>query len=168
MTQEKELTLELNFEYTEKEMVKARRNWLFLSKTITKAQLFIMGLLGLFVIVEDVLGWENALLIWLGALWGVLMLMYLFIYFVHPIYVYRKTEKYQHPYKLILTEKEIVFETQGISSQMTWDIYDKYLENEEFLYLMQGKHYFTLIPKRVLDSEEKKEVMKNLLENHFK
>ncbi len=145
--------MEITFTYSKKEWIEARRNYLLLSKTITKLQivitlLFTLSLLLLSYYLKDDILYRILFFIDILSV-GILS----FLYILQPILLFSVTLKYQSPYRMKFTEDKINFETLGISSVLNWNIYHGYLENKRYIFLLRDKHNYTMIPKRAFKNK---------------
>ncbi len=146
--------MEILFTYSKNEWINGRRNYLFLSRTITKMQivitlLFTLSLIFLFPLLKDSILY---IILFFVAVLSVLLLF--FLYILQPILLFYAASKYQHPYKMQFTKENIYFETLGISSVLSWNIYNDYIESNKYFFLLQDKHNYTLIPKRVFENDD--------------
>lgn len=159
--------VEIEFLYTKEEWIDGRRKFLLQSRTIKKLDIMVLAvmiIINVFSVSHYQFSTFNVILGVFTVLFGALLFL---LYVIQPALLYQKGEKYHHPYIIIFNEEDLIFETQGISSVLSWDIYSSYLENSKYFYLMQGKNIYTLIPKRVFASGEDLERFKKLLQAHF-
>lgn len=159
--------IQLTFTYTKEEWVEARRAYLLLTKAVTRFQMACMALIAGFLAFSISRYGLTTSLAGLTVLFLIVIGMHLFAYFIQPSWIFGSTKKYHGEYRLWFSEQEIRFETQGISSTLGWSNYDGYLENSSFFYLLQGKHYYLLIPKRVFPTPEGPVEFKALLDTMF-
>lgn len=157
--------MEIEFTYTKKEWVDGRRKYLFISKVITRMQLFVMALMAVFFIISAAVYGFGVINIALGVVLALLALELVFIYVVQPGMLYKATDKYHSRYRLVFGEDGLLFETQGIASELKWDIYTGYAQSREYYYLLQGKMNYTLIPRRALSDERGRENFEKLVKS---
>lgn len=151
--------MEIRFKYTKEEWIESRKNYLFLSKTITKFHILILFLITIFIAGYTTVFEIKTLNIILIIMDVLLIIVYIYLYFVQPTYIFDKTKKYHSEYRLSFLENEIRFETDEIQSSLSWNTYSSYLENEKYIFLLQGKINYVMIPKRVFNGETEKEFM---------
>ncbi|WP_313180884.1 YcxB family protein [Lacrimispora sp.] len=159
--------IEVSFSYTKNEWIDGRRKYLLLSKTIKKSDIIALIIAAVVSIFSIIIYKFNTLNIILSIIVAVFTAMLLLLYVLQPIWIFRLTEKYHHPYKMKFSSENISFESQGISSVLSWDIYSSYIENDRYFYLLQGKPNYVLIPKRAFLSDKDELQFKKLLLNHF-
>ena len=141
----------LEFEYTKKEYVEARQNYLLLSGIIKKRDLFILSFLAIIDFAMLITKNINILTVSLGILIPVLCIISSILYFFQPIIFYNKIEKLHNTYHLDFNVQGITFKTQGLSSKIEWNFYEALWENDKFIYLLHSKQMYTLIPKRAFN-----------------
>ena len=62
--------------------------------------------------------------------------------------------KNKHKQKLIFSEKNILYNTNGIESKIEWSFYNRGIETNEAFLLFYGKNMYSVIPKRAVKTEE--------------
>ena len=77
----------------------------------------------------------------------------LIFYFVTPRTTFRREPHFHDLYWLHFSEEEIEFKTEHVNSNLEWSLYQKVWENKNFYLLFYGERLFTIIPKRVFESE---------------
>ena len=160
-------TVELKFQYTEDEYVKAARQYLFASRTITKTKivtliLFLMFSVYYFFSSFSVLG---------GIALGVTLFALILgctLYFYIPIYRFKQTTKYHEEYQLIFSNDGIKFKTPTINSDLKWDIYSQIWENSIFYFLIQAPNVYTTIPKRAFANPSDKQAFEEMVLSNLK
>lgn len=156
--------MELNFTYDKKEWIRGYREYQFLVKRITKMQLVVMALLPFLIGAMICLNGMDGVMSLLIAISAVFYVMAGFVMLIQPHWIYKQTSKYHQPYKMMFSREGIYFEIKDISSKLGWDVYSEYSETKEFVYLLQGKVTYTLIPKRVFVTEKDLEQFRKILE----
>lgn len=155
--------MEVKFTYTKEEWVDGRRKYLFLAKILTRMQLVIMSLMTvLFTVSTSIYGF-GIINTALGVILALLVLELLVVYGIQPSMLYNETDKYHSGYRFVFREDGFLFETQGIASELKWDIYTGYAQSGKYYYLLQGKINYTLIPKRVFTSEQDREIFEKII-----
>lgn len=160
--------VKLTFKYTQNEFVKAERQYLFASKTITKVSIvigvlyLIFSIFYLFLTSFSVLG-IVAIVVALFA-----MTLGSYIYFIAPVYKFKNVSKYQEKYHLAFTHDDIHFQTPSIDSRLKWNIYSEVWENDSFYYLIQIPRVYTIIPKRVFEDSSIIHTFEELIASNIK
>lgn len=75
---------------------------------------------------------------------------------VRPLMIrwwFKHNPKFRETYDLTFDRSGILFRTRSIESRLTWEHYTKVLENERLWLLVYGTRMYTVIPKRVFESE---------------
>lgn len=145
--------IEIKFKYTKEEYVKAFREYLLLTKTIKKRDMIVAILVIIFSTIWLILSKE--ILSAVCLLCGVLFLLLLCnLYYWMPGRNFSQNNKFKEEYNLTFSDEGILFKTDSINSNLKWNTYVDFMENEEFFYLIQAKQVFSLIPKRAFDSVE--------------
>ena len=145
-------TVELTFKYTQAEYVKADRQYLIASKTISKTSIVVLAiflpasLLYLFLSSFSVPG------IIFTAIGVVAAIVGSTLYFYLPLYKFKITPKYKEEYTLTFSNSGITFKTPSIDSTIKWDMYSEIWESNDFYFLIQSPRIYTLIPKRAFGS----------------
>ncbi len=159
--------MELQFQYTKKEWVDARRKYLFLSKTITRWQIVFLAGFSILILLLLIAHKTDTIIIMSAVVIVFAIIMLVILYFVQPIVLFKNTEKYSSMYSFSFQEEEILFEARGISSVIKWDIFQSYVETDQYFYLLQGKMLYTMLPKRVFPSDEAQQQFRDLLILHY-
>ena len=160
--------VELTFKYTRDEYVKAERQYLFASKTITKTSIVVLCVyfpLSLFSIFFSSFGALSvvALAVALFALIGGC-----FLYFYMPAYKFKQTSKYHEEYNLAFAKDGIKFSTPTINSKLKWDVYSELWESGDFYFLIQAPGMYTLIPKRAFANEGERQTFEEIATSNIK
>ena len=143
----------LSFKYTRNEYIKSRRNYLFMNKIIKKADLILVGLLGLFTLYLFLNNGFSTMFIILCILLFILLAISSVLYIFQPGMFYDKIDKFKQQYYLEFKDNKIFFRTDDISSELEWNFYEALWENDDFFYIIHSKEMYTLIPKRVFNNE---------------
>jgi hypothetical protein len=159
-------TVDLQFQYSEKEYVQAAQ--FYLRKTYHTRFNIAVGLLvanaGLmfwFLDLDPTLGY---IFTFLGAL---LLLIYCRAYFALPRQWYERNPKLHEEYHLQFSDEEIVFRSKDVVSTIKWDFYRDVWETDQFYFLLYGKDTFSLIPKRAFAGDWQERTFKHMLEQHI-
>ncbi|WP_313133258.1 YcxB family protein [Anaerocolumna sp.] len=140
-------TVELTFQYTQGEYVKAKRQHIIASKTITKTNVVVLAVYLSFSLWYFFSSFSVLSGFSLGfALFA--LIAGCTLYFYVPIQQFKRTSKYHEEYNLTYTKDGILFKTPTIHSELKWDIYSEFWESTDFYFLIQVSHIYTLIPKR--------------------
>lgn len=156
-------TVQLIFQYTQSEYVRAVRQYLIASKMIRKFDIVLAPLLLLYsigyVFISDfsIFSIIIALIVLIGTVLGS------FLYFFMPIAKFKQTSKYHAEYTMIFSQNAIKWKTQNTESQLKWNIYSELWESNDFYFLIQGPRMYTLIPKRVFASQEEKQIFEEIV-----
>jgi hypothetical protein len=159
-------TVELNFQYSRKEYVKAMRQYLFATNVLSKFANVVLALtlpclfFYLFYIsfMPLVLVLFITLMVWLAVS--------CVAYFYVPSRNFQQIQKLHDWYNLSFSETSIRFNTAKITSELQWSIYSEAWENKEFYFLIQQPQLYTLLPKRAFTPEQE-EAFKKILASVF-
>jgi hypothetical protein len=143
----------ISFQYDKNEYIKAFREYLFLSKIIRKPDLAVVGLLSAVEIILLLWNGFSFYSIVIGSIIIFYLILFLLLYFYQPLNVYLHTPKLHTQYKLTFTNDNIKFKTNDVSSEINWNIYSKVLHCKDFIYLIQSKNIYTILPKRAFHGE---------------
>ena len=144
--------VEITFKYTKAEYVKADRQYLIASKTISKTSIVVLAiflpasLFYLFLSSLSVSGIIFTVVAVVAAIVGSTL------YFYIPYYKFKITPKYNEEYTLTFSDSGIMFKTPGIDSIIKWDTYSEIWESNDFYFLIQAPRMYALIPKRAFRS----------------
>jgi hypothetical protein len=142
------IMVELRFKYSRDEYIKAERQYLFASKTISKTSVVVLvifvpaSIANLFYSSFSVPGVIFAMAAVIFVAFGGALYFYL------PSYKYKQTAKYHEVYALTFSEDCIKFKTPSIDSELKWSVYSELWENDDFYFLIQAPRQYALIPKR--------------------
>lgn len=156
--------VDIKFQYTEKEYVKAVRKYLLVTDTIKKLDL-VLAIIGvpcaLVYFFLASYNWFSILLLVCAVLFtGFIGLQYLYV----PVLTFRKTPKFKEEYHLTFTADGILFETATIHSELKWDAYTAFWESEDCYYLVQEEHVYTILPKRAFGGDAEKLAFERMAE----
>jgi hypothetical protein len=145
-------SVEVRFQYTEREYVKAEREYLFAGRVLSKFIIVFIPLFFVFSLYSLVASRMSPYVgIFSLAVSVVGILFELALYFYVPRRNFKITSKLREKYFLKFSTDGIVFKTQTIDSSLKWDIYSALWESDDFYYLVQQSGNFTLIPKRAFE-----------------
>lgn len=160
--------LELIFKYSQSEYVKAYRQYLIASKTISIPNIIILVLAiafsSAFAIMSKLDVWSVALLVTCFFV----LLIGIILYFLTPIHIFKSTAKFHEEYYLAFSDEKIIFKTATIDSELAWETYTKIWDNKDFYYLIQHPKIYTIIPKRAFLNEEAMQNFERLAESKLK
>ncbi len=154
--------MELSFKYSREEWIEARKDYLKLKKIVNIFQALILLIITIFIVGYIVILGVNLLNTIVLVLDVLLIIVTIYIYYIQPVHIFNATKKYHEEYKLLFLDNEIKFETKEIKSSLSWNTYDSYLENEKYIFLLQGKINYVMIPKRIFNAETEKDFKKLL------
>ena len=156
--------IDIKFQYTEKEYVKAVRKYLLVTDTIKKLDL-VLAIIGvpctLVYFFLSSYNWFSILLLVCAVLFtGFIGLQYLYV----PVMTFRKTPKFQEEYHLTFTGEGILFETATVHSELEWGSYNIFWESEDCYYLVQEEHIYTILPKRAFKGDPERMAFERMAE----
>lgn len=160
--------VELTFKYTQDEYIKAERQYLFASKTITKTSVVILAiyfLLSLVYFFQSSFGVLSIICIGI-ALFA--LITGCILYFYMPVYKFKKTSKYHEEYNLTFSKDGIKFKTSTINSKLSWNIYSEIWESEDFYFLIQAKQIYTIVPQRAFLNLATKQTFEKMVLSNLK
>lgn len=156
-------TVGLVFKYTQKEYVKAARQYMITSKTIRKRDPVFLAVgfaTSIFCLLISSFSAPSialfAAILIVAAIGG-------FLYFYAPVLKFRQTAKYQEEYRLTFSEDGIGFKTPSIDSRLNWSVYPEAWISGDFYFLIQAPQVYTLIPRRAFLSDADMRVFENIL-----
>lgn len=146
--------IEVRFQYTEKEYIQAGRQFLLMNKLLKKSDIVLSIVLLPFALLYLFLSDFSTLSIVVCICTVIYMVIIGILYYLIPKMTYKQNSKLQEEYYLVFSEEGIKFRTNTIHSDLQWDVYKDFLENEAFFYLCQNKQLYSVIPKRAFKDEE--------------
>ena len=158
-------TVELRFQYTQSEYIKAERQYLISSKTIHKYDIALVAVFLLLSIVYMLFSSLSVFSILITGLIIVVTALGSYLYILMPILKFKQTAKYHEEYTLVFSKESIKFKTQSIESEMKWDIYSALWDSHDFYYLIQAPRIYTLIPKRVFKDQNEKQIFEEIAQS---
>ncbi|NLO85657.1 MAG: YcxB family protein [Clostridiales bacterium] len=161
-------TVELVFEYTQAEYIKAERQYLFASKTITKTSIVVIALYLPFSIYYLLSSSCSVLSIIALAVALLGLLMGWGIYFWLPAYKFQQTAKYHEEYHVTFSQDRIIFQTPTIDSDLKWDIYSEIWSSDDFYFLIQAPRIYSLMPKRAFASPAVRQAFEEMAISNLK
>jgi hypothetical protein len=149
-------TVDLEFQYTKGEYVKAARQIQWSSKTskLCCGITLLLTIYGIYMLLSYSL---TKTVVACSVLFVIAILIEAIAFFYVPAMQYNRTLKLQEAYFLSFSPDGIVFKTPSIDSALKWEIYSELLENKDFFFIMQKTGMYTLIPKRVFSSSQEDE-----------
>lgn len=111
--------------------------------------------------------WQSPRSYWVGVacVAGAVLfsLMLLAAFTIIPRIAFRRESKFRDEYFLVFSPEGIHFRTAHIDSQLQWSMYSHVLIDAYSYVLYYGSHQFTVIPKRVFQSVEQRQIFEQLL-----
>lgn len=160
--------VDIRFQYTEREYVKAVQKYLLASGTVRKTDV-VLAIIGvpcaLLVFFLLSLKWLGVLLV-IGTVWFSCVIGYLYWY--GQVMKFRKTPKYKEEYHMVFSEEGILFETATLHSELKWDTYTALWESKECYYLVQTKQIYSILPKRAFAGDVEKTAFERMAEQGVK
>ena len=158
-------TVSLLFRYAENDYVRALRTH-YSSRLRVRFDIvaaIVTALLGVY-------SWRSPDYHWLSvvclAASFVLVLILFAAFVVIPPLVFRSETKFRDDYALTFSQDGIHFRTAHIDSQLQWSMYSRALIDEHSYVLYYGSRQFTVIPKRVFQSAEQRQIFEQLVTQH--
>lgn len=161
-------TVELRFQYTQSEYIRAERQYLISCKIIHK---YDIALVAVFLLLSVVYMLFTSFSIFSILIFGLIIVVTAlgsYLYILMPILKFKQTAKYHEEYTLVFSKETIEFKTQSIESEMKWDIYSALWESHDFYYLIQAPRIYTLIPKRVFKDLNEKRLFEEIVQSRVK
>lgn len=154
--------IHLSFRYAENDYARALRAHYASQLRLPLDILVIIVLIG-----AGFYFWRSPKLHWLAvggiALALIFATVLIVAFTVIPKLVFRRQPKFREDYSLTFSPEGIHFRTAHIDSQLQWSMYSRALIDAHSYVLYYGSHQFTVIPKRVFQSAEQREVFEELL-----
>ena len=141
-------TVSITFKYTQAEYVKAERQYLLASKTITKMNVVVLAIYLPFSLLYLFFSSFSVLSIVAAGVAIFALIAGCALYFYIPAYKFRATAKYQETYHLAFSKDGIEFKTTTIHSELKWDVYSELWESNDFYFLIHAPRRPTLISRR--------------------
>lgn len=160
--------IELKFQYTQSEYVRAERQYLIAAKILHKYDPVLAVLCLLIAMIYMLASAFSTLSVILFGIVILVVIMGCCLYFLMPILKYKNTSKFHEAYTLIFSEDAIYFKTDSIDSELQWNVYSQLWHNDNFYYLIQGVRMYTLIPKRVFKDSDEQEAFEELVQSKLK
>jgi len=142
----------ITFSYTKDEYIKSRRKFLRISNTISNGNivfLIVMTILEIvFLIIHE---------FFFGLIVGMLLIIsYLLVfvlYFIYPQRIYEKNKYLKEKIDCDILDMGIRLRRGKIDSLIEWKNIKAIYESNDFLYLIQDKVNYILIPKRAIKNK---------------
>ena len=156
-------TVTLHFRYSEEEYAAAVRAYmLHTPEVLARLCVFAALLTGGVFMMSLVFDFGLLLsLVWAAAVFAGLAggLLYRF-----PRVRFRKEPKFRDEYHLEFSEEGIHLVTENVDSRLSWGLYTKASEHDNFYLLMYGSNYaMTVVPKRAFTSARQEASFRELL-----
>lgn len=160
-------TVSLTFRYQQSDFTRAMR-----AHYATRLRLWLDITLIVVVVGAGLFLWRSTDLrsfgIFFVAIATAFALMLVWAFFVLPIWIFRSQPKFLDEYQLTFTPEKIHFHTSHIDSELQWTMYTRALVDADSYVLYYGSRTFTLIPKRVFQSDAQREAFEELLTGNLK
>ena len=155
----------LSFRYEEVDYVRALR-----AHYKTRLHLRLDLVIVLLLIGAGLYLWSSPNLHWSGVvalgLAGFFVLLLGTAFFIIPPIAFRREPRFRDDYSLEFSAEGIHFRTAHIDSQLSWSLYSKALVDAHSFILYYGTNSFTLIPRRVFQSVEQRQMFEEMLSKH--
>ncbi len=155
--------ISIQFTYSQDEYVKAFRQYLFASRTMTTVSIIIAGAYFIFTMFYLPLSGFSPLSIAAAAISIIYIVLFWTLYVYVPNFAFKNTVKFQEEYFLSFSDDGISFKTESINSQLKWSIYRQVIETSDFIFLVQNSRMYTIIPKRTFSKSEMLESFRELV-----
>lgn len=161
-------TVALTFQYTQREYVRAARQYLLINKTVHKYDIPLAAVFLVFSVAYLFFSSFGILSILCFGAVVVVTALGCTLYFFMPILKFKQTAKYQEAYTLVFSRDMISFQTASIASEMKWTLYTALWDTHEFYYLIQAPRIYAVIPKRAFKSQTEQQVFEALAQANLK
>lgn len=155
----------VTFTYGRNEYVRAIKHHYFrtlqLRRDIVASVLGV--LIGAYLTFVVRIGWIGWLVMAVGI---ILLAMINYAVFLLPLLIYQSQPKLKDEYRLSFHDSGIDFKTAQIDSKLQWSLYRTWWSDPDFFILYYGKRDLTVIPRRVLNGSEDKQ-LQDLLMRHL-
>ena len=153
------------FRYTESDYVRAMRAHYAsrLRLWLDIPAIFVSGIAGVYLFRSPSLHWLGVASIGFAA---VLVLLLCSAFFVIPTWAFRREPKFRDEYSLTFSQEGIHFKTSHIDSHLQWNIYSKVLIDQHSYVLYYGTGSFSVIPRRVFQSDDQQASFEQLIVQH--
>lgn len=161
-------TVQLVFQYTQREYVKAGQQYLIANKTIRKYDAVLFALFALFATGYLFLSSFGTLSIVMFLLMLIVTGVAIFLYFFVPALKFKGASKYHEAYAMTFSPEAITWKTASVESELKWTVYSALWESDDFYFLIQGPQMYTLIPKRAFAGPEEKQAFEEMALSNLK
>ena len=156
----------LRFRYTEAEWISAVRT--YYSRILHLKIDLVVGLVAITAGVTAWILWGYSVANVLIMVGGAVLLIYVFLALVLiPKLSFGRQPKLRDEYSLCFSNQGIRFKTQHIDSNLQWALYTDVWEGPDSYLLLYGKGLFSVVPKRLFESEEQELLFRELLKRHI-
>jgi hypothetical protein len=115
--------------------------------------------------------WRSPDLRWLGGACMTVAagfaLLLIAAFTVIPRLVFRREPRFRDDHSLTFSPEGIQFRTAHIDSRLQWSVYARALIAGHSYVLYHGPRAFTVIPKRLFQSQEQRQAFEQLLAEHI-
>lgn len=161
-------TIELKFQYTQSEFVRAERQYLISSKIIHKYDLALVAVFLLLSVFYMLFSSFSLFSILIFGLVIVVTTIGSYLYILMPILKFKQIAKYREEYTLVFSKEAIHFKTPSIESELKWNIYSALWDSRDFYFLIQAPRIYTIIPKRVFKDQNEKQIFEEIVQSRVK
>ncbi len=155
-------TINLSFRYAENDYARALRAHYASQLRVPVDILVILALIG-----AGAYFWRSPNLHWFAVtgivLAAVFGLMLVAAFTVIPALAFRREPKFRDDYSLAFSPAGIHFRTAHIDSRLQWSMYSRALIDAHSYVLYYGSRQFTVIPKRVFQSDDQRQAFEQML-----
>jgi hypothetical protein len=155
-------TIDISFRYSEADYIRAMRAHYAsrLRLPLDIAVIVLTAAMGAHFWRLPSTHWFGVSLVCMSIVFG---LMLITIFFVIPLVSFRREPKFGDEYALTFSPEGIHFRTVHIDSQLQWNIYTRALIASHSYVLYYGAYSFTVIPKRVFQTDAQREAFEELI-----
>ncbi len=159
------MEIQLTFRYSENDYARAFRAHHASSLHLWKDAIFVAlaTAAGVYVWKEMHLRWQGALFIAAATL---LVMARVMLAFITPRWAFRREPKFRDEYSMLFSPEGIHFRTKHIDSRLEWKMYTRVLETDHSYLLYYGPSQFTVIPKRIFESDERRLEFEKMLSQY--
>lgn len=145
-------SIKIEFNISRDEYIKSRRKFLRQSKTVSNGNIIFLIIMTLIEILFLFIG-EYFFSIIIGVLLIISYLLICVLYFIQPGKLYDKTEFIKEKMNFEIDENGIKSVFKKGKSETKWFFIEEIWESKEFIYLIQAKFSYTVIPKNAFKNE---------------
>ena len=136
----------LHFRYTEAEFAAAARLYMLRTSAIVLRLGLVCGLIGVGGFLLSLAAGVQTY-VWLAPLFGLLMLLYVFLHSA-PRQSFNRDPRMKDDFYWQFSDEAIRQKTSQSEATLKWDLFTRVIADERFYLLAYGKHMFVPIPRR--------------------